>query len=579
LQKLIDRNLTAKEKIYVVPGQQYLGYNTKMQFMCESKHKWFTRPGDTWNNDSGCPHCAGIIKRDTLEAFTEIKTKWSKLTINGNYDTLLGRRETISVTCEGGHTWDTNYERLITGHYCPHCYGNANYTQDSFITKLKSVTPNITVRGQYIRAQSPIDVSCNVCNHKWKPRPGNLLNGYGCPNCSKNNTFSKKAIVWLNYIQLTTGVQIQHAQNSGEFHIPGTRYKCDGYDTTTKTVYEFYGDYWHGNPTVHPQVDYNKHLNKSYGELYNHTIQREQTIRDLGYNIVSIWERDYDNQTVRELESLILSVVDITKWKLIESTTHYIIIEMDQLRLAVVNVKIPPKSDNRNQAHALLHPTKHTIILFSDEIEDNLALVRSKIAHYHQSSTAQITIHARKCQIKTVSTKDRNALLNNHHVQGGDNSQIAYGAYYGDKLVAVMTFSSPRTGLGKTTKPTLGTFELVRFCTDTNYRIPGIASKLLTHFQRNHEWSEIYSYADRRWSAGNMYYKLGFVLERINPTAYWYMIDNKRKHRWAYRKDIIKNTLPNYDPTLTEYQNMQNHGFYRVYDCGTLKFVMKNKTT
>jgi hypothetical protein len=139
-----------------------------------------------------------------------------------------------------------------------------------------------------------------------------------------------------------------------------------------------------------------------------------------------------------------------------------------------------------------------------------------------------------------------------------------------------MTFSPPRMGIGsyKTIQP--GVFELVRFCTDTSYRIPGIASKLLTHFKRNHQWNEIYSYADRRWSVGNMYYKLGFELTTTNPPDYYYVINGKRKHRWAYRKDILKNTLPNYDPTKTEYENMQNHGFYRVWDCGTLKFSMKN---
>ena len=38
----------------------------------------------------------------------------------------------------------------------------------------------------------------------------------------------------------------------------------------------------------------------------------------------------------------------------------------------------------------------------------------------------------------------------------------------------------------------------------------------------------------------------------------------------------LKNTLPLYDPSLTEYQNMQNAGFWRVWDCGTLKFTMFN---
>lgn len=74
-----------------------------------------------------------------------------------------------------------------------------------------------------------------------------------------------------------------------------------------------------------------------------------------------------------------------------------------------------------------------------------------------------------------------------------------------------------------------------------------------------------------------MYYQLGFTLTADNPPDYFYVVDGVRKHRWNFRKDVIKYTLPNYDPNITEYQNMENHGYWRVWDCGTLKFTMFNK--
>jgi hypothetical protein len=73
-----------------------------------------------------------------------------------------------------------------------------------------------------------------------------------------------------------------------------------------------------------------------------------------------------------------------------------------------------------------------------------------------------------------------------------------------------------------------------------------------------------------------MYHQLGFALIADNKPDYQYVINGVRKHRWNYRKDILKNTLQNYDPNLTEYQNMENHGYYRIWDCGTLKFSIKN---
>ncbi|MGZ8924636.1 MAG: hypothetical protein ACXW2E_02010 [Nitrososphaeraceae archaeon] len=219
------------------------------------------------------------------------------------------------------------------------------------------------------------------------------------------------------------------------------------------------------------------------------------------------------------------------------------------------------------------------IFIFEDEWITNKELISSKLLHYSNQSDIK-NIHARKCIIKQVSNDQKKILLDNNHVQGNDNAPLLYGAFYEDKLVAVMTFSQPRLALGAkgNREQYVGKWELSRFCTDTNYRIPGIASKLLKHFQRNNEWNEIYSFADRRWSVGNMYHQLGFDLVVINPPSYHYVIDKERKHRWNYRKDMLKHRLPNYKPELTEYENMVNHGFWRVWDCGTLKFSMKTNS-
>ena len=210
-------------------------------------------------------------------------------------------------------------------------------------------------------------------------------------------------------------------------------------------------------------------------------------------------------------------------------------------------------------------------ILFEDELRDS-HLLEAKLKHYtHESDTMRL--HARRCEIRTVSSADKRRLLTANHVQGNDAAQICYGAYFNEELVAVMTFAVPRVALGQKNRSNLsGVWELSRFCTDVNYRIPGIASKLLTHFKRNHEWREIYSYADKRWSVGNMYHQLGFNLVADNPPDYFYVVDGTRKHRWSFRKDVLKTLLPKYNPDLTEYQNMEAHGYWRVWGCGTLKF-------
>lgn len=223
-----------------------------------------------------------------------------------------------------------------------------------------------------------------------------------------------------------------------------------------------------------------------------------------------------------------------------------------------------------------LQDDSRLFIIFEDELIQQFDLVVNKLSHYcnHNESTR---VHARKCNIKLIDSPTKSKFLNTFHIQGNDSSQISYGAITPDgDLIAVMTFTKPRVALGYKDKNRAnyeGIWELSRFATDTSIRCPGIASKLLKHFERTHEPIKVISYADARWSVGNLYDKLGFNLEKTNPPDYFYVIDGARKHRWNYRKDILKTKLPTFDPDKTEYQNMVDAGFWRVWDCGTLRYV------
>lgn len=111
----------------------------------------------------------------------------------------------------------------------------------------------------------------------------------------ETNVFSYLSIDWLNDIASNENVYIQHAINGNEYKIPGTKYKADGYCKETNTIYEFHGDYWHGNPKKFPSDEYNHSTKCTMGTLFNKTIHKENVIKNLGYNLVSIWELDYLN--------------------------------------------------------------------------------------------------------------------------------------------------------------------------------------------------------------------------------------------------------------------------------------------
>ena len=103
------------------------------------------------------------------------------------------------------------------------------------------------------------------------------------------------AIRWMESIMASENIFIPHAANTGEYNIPTTRYKADGYCVETNTVYEFHGDCFHGNPDIFSPTDcpnfYRPELTAA--ELYATTIVRENEIKALGYNLVVMWENDF----------------------------------------------------------------------------------------------------------------------------------------------------------------------------------------------------------------------------------------------------------------------------------------------
>ena len=61
------------------------------------------------------------------------------------------------------------------------------------------------------------------------------------PPSGYNDQYSKASIQWLEWMTRVNNITIQHALNTGEKSIPGTRYKLDGYSKETNSAFEYHG--------------------------------------------------------------------------------------------------------------------------------------------------------------------------------------------------------------------------------------------------------------------------------------------------------------------------------------------------
>jgi len=174
-------------------------------------------------------------------------------------------------------------------------------------------------------------------------------------------------------------------------------------------------------------------------------------------------------------------------------------------------------------------------------------------------------IYARRCSVNQVDYSTMRCFLETNHLQGpGSNWSHGFGLYHNSSLISVMTFCKDRYRSGYE-------YELLRFCTKMGYRVIGGASKLLKHSGIR----SCVSYANRRWSNGRLYHALGFeYLGRTRPN-YFYTKDFRILYsRVKFQKHKLKRLLQNYDSNLSEGENMAMNGYYRIYDCGQLKFII-----
>lgn len=117
---------------------------------------------------------------------------------------------------------------------------------------------------------------------------------------------------------------------------------------------------------------------------------------------------------------------------------------------------------------------------------------------------------------------------------------------------------------------------MVRYATSCD--VIGGFTKLLSHFKRHHTWETIVTFADRRWSNGHLYKTTGFKEVSRSAPMYSYVVGTRRKNRQAFTHKQMKKKLERYDPNKSEFENMDEHKIYRIYDCGLIKFEMYNDT-
>lgn len=535
LKTFIDKAKNIHEDKYDYSKVEYVNAHVPVVIICKKHGEFNQAPMAHTSQKQGCPIC-GLEnrklphKKTTATFIKEANLKWNNL-YDYSITEYVSKETKIKYICpEHGVQEQKPYLHIKNG--CQYCAGRgtSKYTNETFIKKANEVHDNFYSYDK-VEIKSITDkviITCPV-HGDFNQKASNHINlKNGCPKCKGGISINNE-----EYIDKAKKV------HENKFDYSTTEY-TKAHDKV-KIICKIHGEF--------EQLAY-MHLNTIHAcpccvaELTSSEAEKE---------IISFLKEHY-NGLIKSNDRTALGYkeIDVLLPEInlgIEYNGNYWHTE------AVVGKKYHFNKTNLAEKNKI-----KLIQIFEHEWNNKKDIVKSRILSNIGLSKK---IYARKTNIVNLTVEEKNNFLEKTHIQGKDNSSIYLGLNYENNLVACMTFGKPRFGGNYK-------YELIRYSSELNTNVVGGASKLLNHFKKNYLGS-IVSYADRKWSAGNMYEKLGFKLDHVTEPGYlYYNILKKTVHnRMNFQKHKLEK-MPFYDNSLSEYEIMKLNGYERIWDCGNI---------
>lgn len=211
------------------------------------------------------------------------------------------------------------------------------------------------------------------------------------------------------------------------------------------------------------------------------------------------------------------------------------------------------------------------ITIFEDEWKER----EKQVKNYLKSVVgfAKKRVYARKCEVRIVGNSVAKVFLEENHIQGKTTMKIAFGLYFENELLGLVTGNCHHRQ-----KRDNAPFVLNRLVFKDEVQVVGGASKLLKRlikYAKHEGYKELISWSDNRWSEGNVYKKTGFnLVAELKPDYSYYVGNGKRESKQSNKKANLlkkgaKGTLENTEKELAKSLNL-----CRIWDCGKKRWAI-----
>ena len=537
----------------------YKAYNKKLVVTCHVKDEngnehgdFLITPGHLFEGQ-GCPVCRYIKSaKSKRRTFDELVNDAKK--VHGDkYDYSLitdykNDRIKYPIICpEHGIFYQTMNNHITGKQGCPTCGRNLadekrRLTTEEFVEKARKVHGNKYdySKVNYVASDEKVCIICPEHGEFWQT-PSNHLMGQRCPQCGNISRGILKRLTTEEFVEKARKVHGNKYDYSKVNYVTSDEKVC--------IICPEHGEFWQSTGN-HLQGNGCPKCVPLYSKPENKALQ-------FVYDVLGKENVETRNRII--LRGKELDIYIPSKRIAIEFDGIFWHNELTKDKYFHINKTIECEKNNIHLFH-----------IFEDEWKYKQDIIKSMLLNIFDKTPNKIM--ARKCEIREVSTHEASTFLDNNHLQGKCGSSVKLGLYYNDELVSLMTFGKSRHFVGNGKHQ----WELLRFCNKLNTNVIGGASKLLKHFIKLYNPEEIVSYADRRWSTGNLYNVLGFKLYNKSQPNYYYVIGDKRYYRFNFRKSILvkKYGCPE---NMSEHEFCLSQHWYRIYDCGCLCYIWKKE--
>jgi hypothetical protein len=204
--------------------------------------------------------------------------------------------------------------------------------------------------------------------------------------------------------------------------------------------------------------------------------------------------------------------------------------------------------------------------VYENEWRDQKEIVKSMISS--ALGVYERKEYARKCTVRNIT--DRQVVVDffdRNHIQGAVHKfELALGLYKGDELLQAVVFGKQHFGRN-------GDYELYRMVTKINTQVLGGFSKLMEHSP----YDRVVSYVALRMFDAKGYLAGKWRIEHQAHPSFCITDGVNVYSRHLFKKSECLKKFDNVTSGMTEREMQMKNGFFRLWDCGTLKVVWERK--